>query len=78
MRDIMDYERIASDALHEIAADRREDLLQNLVTRARGNRGVEGRRSVPNPATATRLADCAAPGVADCRAQRRGAAGAER
>jgi hypothetical protein len=35
MRDIMDYERIASDALHEIAADRREDLLRNLVTRAR-------------------------------------------
>ena len=35
MRDIMDYERIASDALLEIAADRREDLLRNLVTRAR-------------------------------------------
>jgi len=35
MRDIMDHERIASDALHEIAADRREDLLRNLVTRAR-------------------------------------------
>lgn len=35
MRDIMDYGRIASDALVETAADRREDLLRNLVTRAR-------------------------------------------
>jgi hypothetical protein len=35
MRDIMDYERIASDALLELAADRREDLLRNLYTRAR-------------------------------------------
>ncbi|HEY5611694.1 MAG TPA: M14 metallopeptidase family protein [Thermoanaerobaculia bacterium] len=35
MRDIMDYQRIASDALLEIAADRRVDLLRNLVTRAR-------------------------------------------
>jgi hypothetical protein len=35
MRDIMDYERIASDALLEIAAERRTDLLKNLVTRAR-------------------------------------------
>ncbi|MGK2857892.1 MAG: M14 family metallopeptidase [Thermoanaerobaculia bacterium] len=35
MRDIMDYERIASDALLEIAADRREDLLRNKMTRAR-------------------------------------------
>ena len=35
LRDIMDYERIASDALHELAADRREDLLRNLVVRAR-------------------------------------------
>lgn len=35
MRDIMDYERIASDALHEIAADRREDFLRNLARRAR-------------------------------------------
>ena len=30
MRDIMDYERIASDALLELAADCREDLLRNL------------------------------------------------
>ncbi|HEX6159392.1 MAG TPA: M14 family metallopeptidase, partial [Thermoanaerobaculia bacterium] len=35
MRDIMDYERIASDALLELAADRREDLQRNLLTRAR-------------------------------------------
>ncbi len=35
MRDIMDYERIASDALLEAAADRREDLLRDLVVRAR-------------------------------------------
>src|ERR1051325_9938987 len=35
MRDIMDYERIASDALLETAADRREDLLRDLLTRAR-------------------------------------------
>lgn len=34
MRDIMDYERIASDALHEIAASSREDFLRNLVVRA--------------------------------------------
>ena len=35
MRDIMDYERIASDALHEIAADKRADFLRNVATRAR-------------------------------------------
>ncbi|HEV7922525.1 MAG TPA: M14 metallopeptidase family protein [Thermoanaerobaculia bacterium] len=35
MRDIMDYERIASDALLETAADRRADLLLDLVARAR-------------------------------------------
>ncbi|HUP61959.1 MAG TPA: M14 metallopeptidase family protein [Thermoanaerobaculia bacterium] len=35
MRDIMDYERIASDALIELAADRREDLLRNLLARSR-------------------------------------------
>jgi hypothetical protein len=34
MRDIMDYERIAADALLELAADRREDLLRNLYVRA--------------------------------------------
>jgi hypothetical protein len=35
LRDIMDYERIASDALLETAADRREDFLRDVVTRAR-------------------------------------------
>ncbi|MEK6374059.1 MAG: M14 metallopeptidase family protein [Acidobacteriota bacterium] len=35
MRDIIDYERIASDALLEIAADRREDLLRDIATRSR-------------------------------------------
>jgi hypothetical protein len=35
LRDIMDYERIASDALLEIASERREDFLRNIVTRAR-------------------------------------------
>jgi hypothetical protein len=35
MRDIMDYERIASDALLETAADRREDLLRDIAMRAR-------------------------------------------
>jgi hypothetical protein len=34
MRDIMDYERIASDALLEIAAFHREDLLRNKLERA--------------------------------------------
>jgi hypothetical protein len=35
MRDIMDYERIASDAMLETAADRREDFLRDVVVRAR-------------------------------------------
>ncbi len=35
MRDIMDYERIASDALLEIASNYREDLLRDIVLRAR-------------------------------------------
>ncbi|HEY3053742.1 MAG TPA: M14 metallopeptidase family protein [Thermoanaerobaculia bacterium] len=35
LRDIMDYERIASDALLEIAADRRADFLRDILTRAR-------------------------------------------
>ncbi|HEX9161708.1 MAG TPA: M14 family zinc carboxypeptidase, partial [Thermoanaerobaculia bacterium] len=34
LRDIMDYERIASDALLETAADRRADLLRDVATRA--------------------------------------------
>jgi hypothetical protein len=35
MRDIMDYERIASDALLELASRYREDFLRNVTTRAR-------------------------------------------
>ena len=35
LRDIMDYGRIASDALHELASERREDLLRNLLVRSR-------------------------------------------
>ncbi|MEO8036641.1 MAG: M14 metallopeptidase family protein, partial [Acidobacteriota bacterium] len=35
MRDIMDYERIASDALLETASERRADFLRDLATRAR-------------------------------------------
>ncbi len=35
LRDIVDYERIASDALHEIAANHREDMLRGLLDRAR-------------------------------------------
>src|SRR5687767_13303287 len=34
LRDIMDYERIASDALLEVASERRADLLRNIVMRA--------------------------------------------
>ncbi|HEV7767773.1 MAG TPA: M14 metallopeptidase family protein [Thermoanaerobaculia bacterium] len=35
MRDIMDYQRIASDALIELASRYREDLLKNVATRSR-------------------------------------------
>jgi hypothetical protein len=35
MRDIMDYERIASDALLEIASQHRDDLLRDLYVRAK-------------------------------------------
>jgi len=35
MRDIMDYERTASDALLEIASNYREDLLRNISARAK-------------------------------------------
>ena len=35
LRDIMDYERIASDALLEACADRREDFLRDALVRAR-------------------------------------------
>lgn len=35
LRDIMDYERIASDAIHESCADLRRDVLRDMATRAR-------------------------------------------
>jgi hypothetical protein len=35
LRDIMDYERIASDAILETCAERRADFLRNALTRAR-------------------------------------------
>jgi hypothetical protein len=35
LRDIMDYGRIAADALFEIAAERREDFLRNVYARSR-------------------------------------------
>lgn len=35
LRDIMDYERIASDALLETCADRREDFLSDMLARSR-------------------------------------------
>jgi hypothetical protein len=35
LRDIMDYERIVSDALLEVAADHRQDLLRNALARSR-------------------------------------------
>jgi len=35
LRDVMDYERIASDALLESCSDHREDLLRDMVARAR-------------------------------------------
>ena len=35
LRDIMDYERIASDAIHETCSQYRRDILNNVATRAR-------------------------------------------
>jgi hypothetical protein len=37
LRDIMDYERIASDALFETCADHREDMLRDMAARARAS-----------------------------------------
>jgi hypothetical protein len=37
LRDIMDYERIASDALLETCAERREDFLRDMAARARAS-----------------------------------------
>ncbi|MFA6956424.1 MAG: M14 metallopeptidase family protein [Thermoanaerobaculia bacterium] len=64
MRDVMDYERIASDALLEIASERREELLRNKLTRARlASEPARARDAyrIPgaqrNAATAKRLAE---------------------
>jgi len=40
LRDIMDYERIASDSLLDSCADHREDLLRDMVARARAAIGA--------------------------------------
>ena len=53
MRDIMDYERIASDALLELASRYREDLLRNVATRARAALAWPSRARPPHPARAT-------------------------
>ncbi|HYN40539.1 MAG TPA: M14 metallopeptidase family protein [Thermoanaerobaculia bacterium] len=37
LRDIMDYERVASDAIHEYAATHRADVLSNMLARARAS-----------------------------------------
>jgi hypothetical protein len=63
LRDIMDYERIASDALLEACADHREDFLRNALARARAAVNAFGPRDayrIPaqqrDPASAHRLA----------------------
>ena len=63
LRDIMDYERIASDAILETCADRRVDFLGNAVVRARAAIDTFAARDayrIPavqrDPATAVRLA----------------------
>ena len=63
LRDIMDYERIASDAILETCADRRADFLRNAVVRARAATDAFGPKEayrIPavqrDPATAARLA----------------------
>jgi hypothetical protein len=44
LRDIMDYERIASDALLESCADRREDFLRDMIARSRAAISAAGAR----------------------------------
>jgi hypothetical protein len=63
LRDIMDYERLASDAILETCAERREDFLRNALTRAQAAIASFGPREafrVPadqrDPAQAQRLA----------------------
>ena len=50
LRDIMDYERIASDALLETCRDHRHDLLRDVAARARAAiAAVEPREALPHP-----------------------------
>jgi len=63
LRDIIDYERIASDAILESCADRRADLLRNMAARARAAVGAAApgmayriAAAQRDPATARRLA----------------------
>jgi hypothetical protein len=63
LRDIMDYERIVSDAILETCSERREDFLRNALTRARAAIATFGGKEafrIPaaqrDPATAARLA----------------------
>jgi hypothetical protein len=63
LRDIMDYERIASDALLEVCAAHRGDLLRDALARARGAITASGAREafrIPaaqrDPASVLRLA----------------------
>ena len=63
LRDVMDYERIVSDALHEVCAERRADLLRNVLIRARDAMATFGPRDayrIPaaqrDPAAAAQLA----------------------
>jgi hypothetical protein len=44
LRDIIDYERIASDAILETCADRREDFLKNMLARSRAAVASAGAR----------------------------------
>jgi hypothetical protein len=44
LRDIMDYERIASDAILETCADRREDFLKDMLARSRAAIAAAGPR----------------------------------
>jgi len=63
LRDIMDYERIASDAILETCADRKEDFLRDMAARARASIAAAGPKdafripaSQRDRATALRLA----------------------
>ena len=55
LRDVMDYERIASDALLEYCATHREDVLSNMLAKARASIAAGGAgRGLPDPDGAAR------------------------